>query len=111
MGLFFAYLICDDLGLDNDDKINILKSNFNKRVETEEQLWNSNDLFTKKIKEDVKVYPEARLAYTEITMDIVGGEKKRKIKKIFTLSPCESFCGNFSFFMGKRSGTQRHFNY
>ncbi|MRX67132.1 MSEP-CTERM protein [Flavobacterium resistens] len=72
-----AYLVCDDLGLDNDDKINILKSNFDKRLETEEQLWNGDDLFTKKIKEDVKVYPEARLAYTEITMDIASAEDAR----------------------------------
>ena len=34
-----AYLFCKDLNLDNDDKINILKSNFDKRLETEEQLW------------------------------------------------------------------------
>lgn len=72
-----AYLFCDDLGLDNDDKINILKSNFDKRLETEEQLWNGDDLFTKKIKEDVKVYPEARLAYTEITMDIACSDDSR----------------------------------
>lgn len=65
-----AYLFCQDLNLDNDDKINILKSNFDKRLETEEQLWSGDDLFTKSIKEDVKIYPEARLAYTEITMKI-----------------------------------------
>lgn len=65
-----AYLFCKDLNLDNDDKINILKSNFDKRLETEEQLWSGKDLFTKSIKEDVKIYPETRLAYTEITMNI-----------------------------------------
>ncbi|KQO33908.1 hypothetical protein ASF10_17850 [Flavobacterium sp. Leaf82] len=65
-----AYLFCKDLNLYNDDKINILKSNFDKRLETEEQLWSGKDLFTKSIKEDVKIYPEARLAYTEITMNI-----------------------------------------
>lgn len=65
-----AYLFCKDLNLTNDDKINILKSNFDKRLETEEQLWSGEDLFTKTIKEDVKLYPEARLAYTEITMKI-----------------------------------------
>ena len=65
-----AYLFCKDLNLDNDDKINILKSNFDKRLETEEQLWSGKDLFTKSIKEDVKIYLETRLAYTEITMNI-----------------------------------------
>lgn len=65
-----AYLFCNDLNLSTDDRINILKSNFDKRLETEEQLWSGEDLFTKNIKEDVKIYPEARLAYTEITMDI-----------------------------------------
>lgn len=69
-----AYLFCQDLNLDNDDKINILKSNFDKRLETEEQLWSGDDLFTKSIKEDVKIYPQVRLAYTEITMNI-GCEK------------------------------------
>lgn len=65
-----AYLFCKDPGLSNDDKINILKSNFDKRLETEEQLWSGEDLFTKSIKEDVKIYPKIRLAYTEITMKI-----------------------------------------
>lgn len=66
-----AYLFCKDSGLSKDDKIRILQSNFDKRLETEEQLWTGEDLFTKNIKEDVKIYPDTRLAYTEITMNIV----------------------------------------
>ncbi|MBF4519248.1 XrtN system VIT domain-containing protein [Flavobacterium sp. ANB] len=65
-----AYIFCEDLNLSQDDQINILKSNFDKRLETEEQLWSGEDLVTKDIKEDVKLYPDSRLAYTEITMDI-----------------------------------------
>jgi XrtN system VIT domain protein len=65
-----AYYFTNDLDLSVDDRINILKSNFDKRLETEEQLWSGDDLFTKNIKEDVKIFPESRLAYTEITMDI-----------------------------------------
>jgi len=76
-----AYLFCEDSGLTNDDKISILKSNFDKRLETEEQLWNGEDVFTKAIKEDVKLYPNTRLAYTEITMDIACDEKARGNKE------------------------------
>jgi len=65
-----AYLMVDDLGISVDDQINILKSNFGKRLETEEQLWSGEDLITKNIKEDVKLFPKERLAYSEITMDI-----------------------------------------
>jgi len=70
-----AYLFCKDPGLSDDDKINILKSNFDKRLETEEQLWSGEDLFTKTIKEDVKIYSDSRLAYTEITMNIACEKK------------------------------------
>lgn len=63
-------MLSKDLNLSVDDRINILKSNFDKRLETEEQLWSGNDLFTKNIKEDIKIYADERLAYTEITMDI-----------------------------------------
>ena len=70
-----AYLFAARLDLSADDRINILKSNFDKRLETEEQLWDGRDLFTKNIKEDVKIYPKDRLAYTEITMDIACAEK------------------------------------
>ncbi len=70
-----AYLFCEDLNLSNGERINILKSNFDKRLETEEQLWSGEDLFTKNIKEDVKIYPDARLAYTEITMNIACEKK------------------------------------
>ena len=70
-----AYLFLNRLDLSDDDRINILKSNFDKRLETEEQLWSGKDLFTKNIKEDVKIYADNRLAYTEITMDIACVEK------------------------------------
>ncbi|OXA68320.1 hypothetical protein B0A67_20965 [Flavobacterium aquidurense] len=76
-----AYLFCQDLNLDYDDKINILKSNFDKRLETEEQLWSGDDLFTKSIKEDVKIYPETRLAYTEITMKIACEQESARNDK------------------------------
>ena len=66
-----AYLFSEELNLSDDDRINILKSNFDKRLETEEQLWSGRDLVTKNIKEDIKIYANERLAYTEITMDIV----------------------------------------
>ncbi|TDO94551.1 XrtN system VIT domain-containing protein [Flavobacterium sp. 245] len=79
-----AYLVCDDLGLDNDDKINILKSNFDKRLETEEQLWSGEDLFTKTIKEDIKLYPDSRLAYTEITMKIASEKSWRNQEAIYS---------------------------
>lgn len=70
-----AYLFTSRLDLSADDRVNILKSNFDKRLETEEQLWDGKDLFTKNIKEDVKIYANDRLAYTEITMDIACAEK------------------------------------
>ncbi|CAA9194771.1 XrtN system VIT domain-containing protein [Flavobacterium collinsii] len=69
-----AYLFCKDLNISHDDKINILKSNFDKRLEAEEQLWSGKNLFTKTIKEDVKLYPDAHLAYTEVTMKIACPE-------------------------------------
>lgn len=65
-----AYMFMDELSLSGDDRINILKSNFDKRLETEEQLWSGTDLVTKNIKEDVKLFANERLAYTEITMDV-----------------------------------------
>ncbi|TCN51118.1 XrtN system VIT domain-containing protein [Flavobacterium circumlabens] len=73
-----AYLFCKDLNISNDDRINILKSNFDKRLETEEQLWSGENLLTKSIKEDVKIYADARLAYTEVTMKIVCAEDSRR---------------------------------
>ncbi|WP_432673238.1 XrtN system VIT domain-containing protein [Flavobacterium sp. SM2513] len=70
-----GYVFTNDLNLSTDDRINILKSNFDKRLETEEQLWSGRDLITKNIKEDVKIYTKERLAYTEITMDIACDKK------------------------------------
>ncbi|MDQ5928715.1 MAG: hypothetical protein QG594_490 [Bacteroidota bacterium] len=76
-----TYLFTNNLNLSTDDQINILKSNFDKRLETEEQLWDGKDLFTKNIKEDVKIYANNRLAYTEITMDIACEEKSWQNKE------------------------------
>ncbi|TDL99413.1 MAG: XrtN system VIT domain-containing protein [Flavobacteriaceae bacterium] len=68
IGLMFT----KDLGLSEDDRINILKSNFDNRLETEEQLWSGKDLVTKNIKQDVKIFEKERLAYTEITIDVAS---------------------------------------
>ncbi|MGC4040224.1 MAG: XrtN system VIT domain-containing protein [Flavobacterium sp.] len=70
-----AYQLIDKIGISTDDQISIMKSNFGKRLETEEQLWNGEDLITKNIKEDVKLFPKERLAYTEITMDVACKER------------------------------------
>jgi hypothetical protein len=43
-------------------------------LETEEQLWDGKDLFTKTLKRREN-YANDRLAYTEITMDIACAEK------------------------------------
>ena len=69
--LNIAYSMVGNIEISTDDQVSILESNFDKRLETEEQLWSGEDLLTKNIKEDVKLFPKERLAYTEITMDIV----------------------------------------
>lgn len=73
--LNIAFYFTEDSNLSTDDQINILRSNFDKRLESEEYLWSGKDLITKNIKEDVKLYPNDRLAYTELTID-VACEKK-----------------------------------
>lgn len=65
-----AYFFCDDLNLSEEDQVRILQSNFDKRLETEEQLWSGDRITTKNIKEDVQIFPETRIAYTEFTLDI-----------------------------------------
>jgi XrtN system VIT domain protein len=72
--LNIAYHFSEDIDLSDDDKINILQSNFDKRLETEEHLWSGKDLITKNIKEDIKIYPNDRLAYTEITLNVACDE-------------------------------------
>lgn len=72
--LNIAYYFSEDIDLSTDDKINILQSNFDKRLETEEHLWSGKDLITKNIKEDIKIYPKERLAYTEITLNVACDE-------------------------------------
>jgi hypothetical protein len=68
-----GYIFCEELELNSNDRISILKSNFDKRLETEEQLWSGSNLITKNIKEDIKIYPEAGLVH-----------KKRDFKKVLT---------------------------
>jgi XrtN system VIT domain protein len=65
-----AYFFCEDLNLSEEDQVRILQSNFDKRLETEEQLWSGDRITTKNIKEDVQIFPETRIAYSEFTLDI-----------------------------------------
>ncbi|MDC1068688.1 XrtN system VIT domain-containing protein [Candidatus Kapabacteria bacterium] len=54
-----------ELNLDIDTRIKLLKSNFNARHQSHRRLWSGRDLSTIDVLNNIKVYPDYRLAYTE----------------------------------------------
>lgn len=72
-----GYLLATPIEMPVADKIAILKANFDKRLETETHLWDGKDLMTQNIKEDIKIFPAERIAYTELTLDVVSTKNSR----------------------------------
>ncbi|HEY1114063.1 MAG TPA: XrtN system VIT domain-containing protein, partial [Chitinophagaceae bacterium] len=63
--------------LTTDDKINILKTQFDARHHTEERLWSGKDLTTKNVVSTIRIWPEYHLAYTEKVLTVFNHEVSR----------------------------------
>ena len=59
-----------DIKISNNDRIDILKSLYNARHQTERKLWSGHNLSTSDIVTNVQLFPAYRLAYTEKTFKI-----------------------------------------
>jgi len=57
--------ILGDINLDTDTKVKILKSQFNARHLAQRKLWSGRNLGTIEILNNIKIYPDYRLAYSE----------------------------------------------
>ncbi len=54
-----------DINLDRDTRVKILKSQFNARHLAQRKLWSGRNLGTIEVLNNIKVYPDYRLAYSE----------------------------------------------
>lgn len=64
-----AYLFVETPLASKEDRIRILEATFSERLQTERRLWSGQDLRTLSLTEDVLIFPETRLAYTELTLE------------------------------------------
>jgi XrtN system VIT domain protein len=60
-----ASVFSDRLHLSDDEKIDILNSEFRTRHHSEERLWSGKDLATTNVVSRVRIWPESHIAYTE----------------------------------------------
>jgi XrtN system VIT domain protein len=63
--------------LSTDDKVNILKTQFNARHHTEERLWTGKDLTTQNIISTIRIWPEYHLAFTEKILTVFNHSTSR----------------------------------
>lgn len=59
-----------DISLDDNTRVKILKSQFNARHLAQRKIWSGRELGTIEVLNDIKIYPDYRLAYTEKTISI-----------------------------------------
>lgn len=77
----------DRVQLSEAEKINILKSIYDSRNEAEERLWSGDNLLTKYVNTNVKVWPQYRMAYTEKVLTVAneGSDRwQREQEAIYT---------------------------
>lgn len=73
--------------LSDEERLSILKANFNKRHQTNRKLWSGEHLETTQCITDVKLYPAYRLAYTQKTFFIKNTSENnfRSEEALYTL--------------------------
>ncbi len=73
--IFTTALLGREINLDKETRFKLLEVNYASRHQTEEKLWAGKDLETKKIENNVQIFPEYRMAYNEKTITIHNGRK------------------------------------
>ncbi len=53
-----------------EERIHILEANYDNRHQTEERLWTGDNLKTSQVSSNVQLFPQFRLAYTEMMLSI-----------------------------------------
>lgn len=75
--VMLASAFSDGINIQNSDKIQILRTLYDTRHQTERKLWNGDNLSTTDIVTNVQLFPEFRLAYTEKTFKIHNSRVQR----------------------------------
>ncbi|MBX2924521.1 MAG: XrtN system VIT domain-containing protein [Chitinophagaceae bacterium] len=68
--VLIASLIAGKGELTNDDRINMLRSMYDSRHQAEERLWSGEDLCTSFVSNNVEVWPQFRIAYSELKIRV-----------------------------------------
>lgn len=68
--VMMASLIGGEINLSESDRINILKSTYDSRHFAEERLWSGEDLYTSAVKNNIEVWPQFRLAYSQMKIKV-----------------------------------------
>ncbi|MCB0734930.1 MAG: XrtN system VIT domain-containing protein [Flavobacteriales bacterium] len=68
-------LFQEQIDLDQSEREKILKSLYNHRHQNEEHLWSDESLITKAVVTNIRLYPDYRTAYTELTLSIKNTAK------------------------------------
>lgn len=67
----------DDLDIDNNTRVKILKSQYDLRHETQRKLWSEVNLETVDVLSNTKIFPAYRMAYTEKIISIKNTAKRQ----------------------------------
>jgi len=66
-----------DINIDRNTRVRILKSQFNARHLSQRKLWSGKDLGTIEVLNNIKIFPEYRLAYAEKIITVKNFEQWR----------------------------------
>lgn len=91
----------------HQDKIQLLKLLFGYTHTDLERLWSGDSLITQRLSHHIQIYPQAGIAYTELTID-VHNEKNRTEEAIYTLTfPPGSIATKLSLWIGGKEQFSR----
>ncbi len=72
-----AAVIAGKPNIDETDKVKILNTIYDARYNQEERYWTGRDLTTNKVETAIEIWPDMRLAYTEMQLEVFNTSKQR----------------------------------
>lgn len=73
-----AALIGGKPSIDNRDKIKILNTIYDVRYNAEERYWSGNDLSTTNVDTKIEIWPDIRIAYTQMQLEVFNKHPKTR---------------------------------
>ncbi len=67
-----------NLDIPVEERLRMLQAVFNERHQSEERLWSGDDLYTQEVNTKIRIWPQYRISYTDMTVKVRCGYEEAR---------------------------------